>query len=179
MKDKEVIVHEQLSAIQRDRYQTCRQKFMTLDGMQKKGKLWEDLETIRAGVATETAAMARRKLLMNYHWYHDLIMELPPGIQDDRFLAHILLRLRYLAKEFAELGPYRLSKNRLLRVLAHLRPWEREAPDIKKAIDFVRDHVIYTSLAEYEEYVAEREIAMATERRPKSATFVSLSKKAK
>ncbi|XP_062520917.1 uncharacterized protein LOC134195846 isoform X2 [Corticium candelabrum] len=135
MKDKEVIVHEQLSAIQRDRYQTCRQKFMTLDGMQKKGKLWEDLETIRAGVATETAAMARRKLLMNYHWYHDLIMELPPGIQDDRFLAHILLRLRYLAKEFAELGPYRLSKNRLLRVLAHLRPWEREAPDIKKAID--------------------------------------------
>lgn len=41
---------------------------MTLNGMHGTGKLWDDLETIRADVATETASMARRKLLMNYHW---------------------------------------------------------------------------------------------------------------
>ena len=54
--------------VDRDRYQTFRQKFMTLNCMHGTGKLWEDLGTVRADVATETASMARRKLLMNYYW---------------------------------------------------------------------------------------------------------------
>jgi hypothetical protein len=98
LKDKELIVHEQLSAIQRDRYQTCRQKFMTLNCMRGTGKLWDDLQTIRADVATETASMARRKLLMNYYWYHDLVMDLPPGIKHDRLFADVLHRLQELSK---------------------------------------------------------------------------------
>jgi hypothetical protein len=176
LKDKELIVHEQLSAIQRDRYQTCRQKFMTLNCMRGTGKLWDDLQTIRADVATETASMARRKLLMNYYWYHDLVMDLPPGIKHDRLFADVLHRLQELSKAFTVLGPYKLSRTRLLRVLATLRSWERESPEIKRAIDFMRVHVIYVSTDEYEMFMAEHEAAVSGDRRPKSAALGLLKK---
>ena len=82
--NQDLVVHEQLSAMQRsvslagvlssltltsrDRYQACCQKFVALGNLPDGGKFWEDIEMVRSGVATETASMAMRKLLMNYHW---------------------------------------------------------------------------------------------------------------
>ena len=42
------------------------QRFASL---QVTGSIWNDLAQMRSGVAIETTAMARNKLLMNYNWW--------------------------------------------------------------------------------------------------------------
>eukprot|EP00118_Oscarella_pearsei_P007173 m.34131 g.34131 ORF g.34131 m.34131 type:complete len:745 (+) comp31949_c0_seq3:130-2364(+) len=153
IKDQELVIHEQLSAMQRDRYQACCQKFMALGHLPDGGKFWEDIETMRSGVVTETASMAMRKLLMNYHWYTDLVNELPIEARDDIKCRATIDRLEQLSKQFGRFGPLRLSKERLLFVLGSFRPWERDAPDVKKAIEFVRTSVVYVSNEEYDEFL--------------------------
>ena len=49
----------------RDREEALRQR---LGALHVSGNLWQDLTTMRKGVKIESTEMARRKLLMNYHW---------------------------------------------------------------------------------------------------------------
>lgn len=80
-----MIIHEQLSAMERwgvallshmighmtslvhcrDREEALRQR---LGALHVSGNLWQDLTNMRKGVKIESTEMARRKLLMNYHW---------------------------------------------------------------------------------------------------------------
>ena len=49
----------------RDRQPAMEQRFASL---KVTGSIWNDLAHMRSGVAMETTAMARNKLLMNYNW---------------------------------------------------------------------------------------------------------------
>ena len=52
----------------RERSKSCQQKFEAIVKLKANGRLWSDLEQMRGSVETETAAMAKQKLLMNYKW---------------------------------------------------------------------------------------------------------------
>ena len=146
---KRLIVQTQLMAMERDRYQTCAQKFEALSRLPRNGRLWTDMEKLRDGVATETAAMARRKLLMNYQWFQELENRLPESVHQDQRCRPLIRRLEDLYLNYIQIGPRRLNKAKLMKVLACLRSWELEVPEIKRAIEFVRKDVIYLSDKEF------------------------------
>lgn len=146
---KQLIVQTQLMAMERDRYQTCTQKFEALSRLPANGRLWSDMEQVRAGVETETAAMARRKLLMNYEWFRELKNRLPDSVHEDQRCGPVIQKLSKLHRTYVQVGPRKLNKAKLMKVLTCLRPWELEVPEVQQAIEFVRKDIVYLSDKEF------------------------------
>jgi len=117
------------------------------------GHLWKDLAVMREGVEIETTAMARRRLLMNYDWYSELLSRLPPEVKDHRYCRQQLTTLQELAQYMCHVGPRKMSKRKLMQVLGSLRPWELRSPDIAAAVEFLRKHVIYIVAEDYEKWL--------------------------
>lgn len=153
---KRMIVHEQLKAMERwdnttsiqaimngayvillcthlcrDHSKATQQRFGSL---QVSGNIWQDLKAMRQGVEIETTSMARRRLLMNYEWFPELLSELPDVVKSDHYCRKLLLHLADLADYMNEVGPCKMSKKKLTQVLASFRPWELCNPDIEAAI---------------------------------------------
>ena len=82
----------------------------------------------------ETTSMARRRLLMNYEWFPELLSQLPDAVKTDHYCRKLLLHLANLADYMCNVGPWKMSKKRLSQVLATFRPWELRSPDIEAAV---------------------------------------------
>lgn len=115
----------------RDHEKATQQRFGSL---QVSGNIWQDLKVMRQGVEIETTSMARRRLLMNYEWFPELLSELPDVVKSDQYCRKLLLNLAELADYMCEVGPWKMSNKKLCQVLATLRPWELCNPDIEAAI---------------------------------------------
>lgn len=102
--------------------------------MKVSGNIWKDLKMMRQGVEIETTSMARRRLLMNYEWYPELLSKLTEAVKTDNYCKKLLVHLADLADYMSDVGPWKMSKKKLTQVLATLRPWELENPDIKAAV---------------------------------------------
>lgn len=89
---------------------------------------------MRQGVEIETTAMARRRLLMNYEWFPELLSQLPDAVKVNYYCKKLLLHLAELADYMSSVGPWKMSKKKLSQVLSTFRPWELHNPDIKTAI---------------------------------------------
>lgn len=89
---------------------------------------------MRQGVEIETTSMARRRLLMNYEWFPELLSQLPEVVKTDHYCRKLLLHLAELADYMNEVGPWKMSKKKLTQVLASFRPWELCNPDIEAAV---------------------------------------------
>jgi hypothetical protein len=63
--NRSMVVHEQLTAIDRDRREALEQRFSSL---RVTGRMWKDLKNMRSGIEIESTDMARNKLMMNYNW---------------------------------------------------------------------------------------------------------------
>ena len=116
----------------RDRRQAIQQRFSSL---QVSGNMWEDLAVMREGVHIETTSMARKRLLMNYEWYPQLLDRLPPPVKVHPYCKRLLLILSELANHMRDVGPGRMSRRRLIQVLATLRPWELRSPGVSDAVE--------------------------------------------
>ncbi len=90
---------------------------------------------MREGVEIESTAMARKKLLMNYDWYSDLLSLVPMEVKCNRYCHQLLVSLGELAQYTYTVGPKMLSKRRLIQVLGSLRPWELRSPEIAEAVE--------------------------------------------
>jgi len=66
--------------------------------------------------------------------YAELASSLPPEVKSDRYCNQLLRKLQVLADYMATIGPMKMSKEKLIQVLATLAPWELEAPDVEGAI---------------------------------------------
>ena len=85
----------------------------------------------------ETTSMARRRLLMNYEWFPELISQLPDLVKTDHYCRKLLLHLAQLADHMSAVGPWKMSKKKLTQVLASFHPWELYNPDIEAAIQVI------------------------------------------
>ena len=90
---------------------------------------------MREGVEIESTAMARRRLLMNYDWYSDLLSLVPPEVIQSRYCHRLLVSLGELAQYTYNVGPKIMSKKKLILVLGSLRPWELKSPEISAAVN--------------------------------------------
>lgn len=89
----------------------------------------------------ETTAMARRRLLMNYEWFPELLLQLPDSVKENYYCKKLLLHLAELADYMCNIGPWKMSKKKLSQVLATCRPWELHNPDISSAIQvYIKDY---------------------------------------
>ncbi|XP_064383088.1 uncharacterized protein LOC135331774 isoform X2 [Halichondria panicea] len=111
---REMIAHEQLTAMERDRSKALHQRFSSL---RVSGNLWHDLFVMREGVQIETTSMARRKLLMNYEWFPELRSMLPEPVQRVPKCSKLLATLEDLAEYMCEVGPRRMSRRKLIQFL--------------------------------------------------------------
>lgn len=98
---------------------------------------------MRQGAEIETTAMARRRLLMNYEWFPELLSLLPNAVKSDHYCRRLLLQLAELADYMSVVGPQKMSKKKLTQVLATFRPWELSNPDIEAAVQV---HTVVSSL---------------------------------
>lgn len=137
---RDLIVHEQLSVMARERQEAIEQRFTALE---ISGNIWTDLTNMRQGVQIETTAMARNKLMMNYNWLVVLKRDLPSDALDNVYCKELLIDLSSMEEYMRVVGPTIMSQERLLSVLSLLRPWELESPIINWAIQFIIDSVIY------------------------------------
>ncbi len=128
------IVHMHCPA-HRDHGKATQQRFGSLE---VSGNIWQDLKAMRQGVAIETTSMARRRLLMNYEWFPELLSQLPEEVRTDHYCRKLLLNLAELADYMNRVGPGKMSKKKLTQVLASFRPWELCSPDIEAAVQVHR-----------------------------------------
>ena len=149
---KSLIIHEQLAAMERARIVSCEQKFEALRG---NCKLWDQIQIMRKAVVAETASSARRKLLMNYHWYDDLSEIIPPDTKYDRYCLELLDNLRVLFDVSCEFGPSVMSRFRLVKVLSTLTPSDLEYPEVEMAISFVVNKIIYIACMDFANWKAQ------------------------
>ena len=63
----------------------------------------------------------------------DLMSELPEEVKMDNYCKDILLELRSLQEHMRAVGPKLMSRQKLIAVLAKLRPWELACPEIHSA----------------------------------------------
>lgn len=143
---KSLVTHEQLAAMERARLASCGQKLEALRG---NCKLWNEIQTMRKAVVTETAASARRKLQMNYHWYEDLTEVIPPDTRYDRYCLELMDNLKLLAEASYQLGPSVMSRYRLVKVLSTLTPTDLGYPEVEMALAFVVNRVIYIASEDF------------------------------
>ncbi|KAI6660946.1 Coiled-coil domain-containing protein 60-like [Oopsacas minuta] len=143
---KSLVIHEQLAAMERARLASCEQKFEALRGT---CKLWDEIQTMRNAVVAETAASARRKLQMNYHWYEDLTEIIPPDTRYDRYCLELLDNLKLLSEVSCQLGPSVMSRYRLVKVLSTLTPTDLDYPEVEMALTFVVNKIIYIASEDF------------------------------
>ena len=143
---KSLVTHEQLAAMERARLASCEQKLEALRG---NCKLWDEIQAMRKAVVTETAASARRKLQMNYHWYEELMEVIPPDTRYDRYCLELLDNLKLLAEASYQLGPSVMSRYRLVKVLSTLTPTDLGYPEVEMALTFVVNKVIYIASEDF------------------------------
>lgn len=115
----------------RDHGKATQQRFGSLE---VSGNIWQDLKMMRQGVEIETTAMARRRLLMNYEWFPELLSQLPDAVKTNHYCRKLLVQLAQLADYMCDVGPWKMSKKKLSQVLATFRPWELCNPDIEAAV---------------------------------------------
>ncbi len=97
---------------------------------------------MREGVEIESTSMARKKLLMNYNWYSDLLSLVPAEARDSRYCQQLLVSLGELAQHTYTVGPKMLSKRKLIQVLGSLKPWELRSPEISAAVEVSGNMII-------------------------------------
>ena len=149
---KSLVIHEQLAAMERARLASCEQKFEALRGT---CKLWDQIQTMRKAVVAETASSARRKLLMNYHWYEDLNEIIPPDTRYDRYCLELLENLKVLSDASCRLGPSVMSRYRLVKVLSTLTPSDLGYPEVEMALSFVVNKIIYIASEDFANWKAQ------------------------
>ena len=148
---KSLVIHEQLAAMERARLASCEQKFEALRGT---SKLWDQIQTMSKAVVAETASSARRKLLMNYHWYEDLSEIIPPDTRYDRYCLELLDNLKVLSDACCYLGPSVMSRYRLVKVLSTLTPSDLDYPEVEMALSFVVNKIIYIASEDFANWKA-------------------------
>eukprot|EP00116_Pleurobrachia_bachei_P006317 sb/3466579/ len=119
---------QQLKAMERSRSAACRKKFTTLE---LTGVLTKDLQEMRASVALDTEDTARRKILYNFHWFDDLLADLPCNRDEPKFLS-ALQKLHALAQ--SPLAVKRFTKERFYSIVQTLREWELGLPEVNNTI---------------------------------------------
>ena len=127
----------------RDHGKATQQRFGSL---RVSGNIWKDLKVMRQGVEIETTAMARRRLLMNYEWFPELLLQLPDTVKENYYCKKLLLHLAELADYMCSVGPWKMSKKKLSQVLAMCRPWELHNPDISSAVQVSGCHLTHESV---------------------------------
>ena len=158
---KSLVTHEQLAAMERARLASCEQKLQALRG---NCKLWDEIQVMRKAVVTETAASARRKLQMNYHWYEDLMEVIPPDTRYDRYCLELLDNLKLLAETSYQLGPSAMSRYRLVKVLSTLTPTDLGYPEVEMALTFVVNKVIYIASEDFSRWKTQHRTIFDTTR---------------
>lgn len=156
---RNMIVHEQLSAMEKNRLYACQQKFAAL---KMTGKYWDDIDNMRESVSMETTAMAKKKLLMNYYWYDELMEMLPEHVKSDHYCAVLLANLRIIASVMRQDGPKHMSKKKLIKVLGSLKPWELKAPLVSATVKFIITKVIYIVEEDYQQWLENHTIICDT-----------------
>jgi hypothetical protein len=147
---KTMTVHHQLSAMDRDRVKALEQRLVSLKAQHT---LWRDLSLMRQGVEIESTCMARKKLLMNFQWFPDLLSQLPDAVKADRYCQRLLELLSAHSQHSAQVGPDQWSKRKLISILSTLRPWELQSPETSAAIEFLIRHVIYILPEDYQQWM--------------------------
>lgn len=66
--------------------------------------------------------------------YKELLLSLPEEVKADRYCHQLLEALSVLADDMYAAGPKKMSKKKLIQVLAMMKPFELQAPDIEEAI---------------------------------------------
>lgn len=66
--------------------------------------------------------------------YEELIALVPEEVKGDYYCQELLESLSEIAEYMCSVGPKRMSRRKLIQVLATLDPWELQAPDIEGAV---------------------------------------------
>jgi hypothetical protein len=70
-----------------------------------------------------------------YHTrFEELMPVVPEEVKGDYYCRQLLESLSEIAKYMYSFGPKKMSRKRLIQVLAILDPWELQAPDIEGAV---------------------------------------------
>lgn len=59
---------------------------------------------------------------------------LPSEASSNQYCQQLMQHLSELANYMTSVGPSKMSKKKLMQVLATLRPWELQTPDVEAAI---------------------------------------------
>jgi hypothetical protein len=148
--NRSMVVHEQLTAIDRDRREALEQRFSSL---RVTGRMWKDLKNMRSGIEIESTDMARNKLMMNYNWLPALKSTLNNEVFDNQYCQALLKHLSNLQDYMRIVGPQKMSLQKLISVLSILRPWELVSPIIATTIEFVIKNVIYIVPEDYKAWL--------------------------
>ena len=60
---------------------------------------------------------------------------LPFEVTSDRYCRQLMETLCEISHYMCSVGPEKMSSKKLIQVLASLRPWELQAPDIQSAVE--------------------------------------------
>ncbi|XP_063691090.1 uncharacterized protein LOC134823527 isoform X2 [Bolinopsis microptera] len=137
---------QQLASMERSRSTACRKKFTSLE---LTGVINKDLQDMRASVALDTEDTARRKIMYNFHWFDDLLADLPCARDDPKYLS-ALQKLYALSQSQQALKRY--TKERYFSIILTLREWELQLAEVASVSKFIRERIIFLPEAEYKEW---------------------------
>ena len=67
--------------------------------------------------------------------YSDLYAMLPPNVKTDQYCCKLLGDLRRVSEYMFSVGPAKMSRRKMIKVLGTLRPWELQAPAVSSAVE--------------------------------------------
>ncbi|XP_059844294.1 coiled-coil domain-containing protein 60-like isoform X2 [Hypanus sabinus] len=133
-------LHDNLEALEKNRWDTNKQKFCALENITSFYTFSEDLQrSLQESRGNKTEGTAET-------WYSRLLSRVPEAVQRNQKINRALRRL----EKFGVQQNFRIRPQHFLKVLHGLRNWELCSPDVSAAVEFLRDEVIRMPMEDYD-----------------------------
>ncbi|XP_072921547.1 coiled-coil domain-containing protein 60-like [Hemitrygon akajei] len=136
-------LHDNLAALEKNRWDTSKQKFCALENITSFYTFSEDLQrSLQESRGNKTEGTAET-------WYSSLLSRVPEAVQRNQKISRALRRL----EKFGVRQNFRIRPQHFLKVLHGLRNWELCSPDVSAAVEFLRDEVIRMPMEDYDSWL--------------------------
>lgn len=147
--DNALMLHDKLESLEKKKYVRVERKFHSIDCKKNRHISLQLTEFREVGKDPEESAEEKRKkkkLEDESKWFQELVRLLPDNIMSDRRCAAMMDKLQSMGK----IESRKITPQKFLNVLTGLQHWELCAPDVRAALEFVREKVVGMSVEEFE-----------------------------
>ncbi|XP_071810799.1 coiled-coil domain-containing protein 60-like isoform X1 [Apostichopus japonicus] len=147
--DNALELHDKLEALEKKKYVRVEKKFNSIDCKKNRHislQLTEFREVGKDKEETAEEKKKKKKLEDESKWFQELVRLLPDSIWSDRQCAAMMDKLQSMG----QIESRKITPQKFLNVLTSLKHWELCAPDVRAAVEFVREKVVGMSVEEFE-----------------------------